>query len=129
MPYGKPTGHHPAERPRKPAPMSLESEPTGTLSTDPKVYLWRACMVILVLVGASAQLYTSSNYLGRSEYERDRNKSIEEKADNNRVLTGINNTLIRIDEKMKGDDMRDRQLADHEKRIRDLERHIYGKSP
>lgn len=109
--------------------MDIGDAPTGKLSTDPKLYLWRAGVIIIGLVILVAQLWTASNFVGRAEYDRDRAHAIVEKEETNRTLTTINNTLIRIDEKMKGDELRDRELADLEKRMQKLEIMTYGKAP
>lgn len=109
--------------------MDLLDPPTGTLSTDPKMWAWRVGTAIGVLLVIILQLWSSSTYLNKSEYERDKARVITEKEESNRTLLTINNTLIRMDEKMKGDDTRDSEIRDHEKRIRELERMSYGKAP
>lgn len=77
---------------------------------------WLFRLVLLV-----AMLWASNNFVSKKEYSEDKRQS-EERREMILVSLGkVNETLTRIDEKMKNDIRQDKALEDLDKRVRAVE--------
>lgn len=96
------------------------------VATDPiAIWVYRLA-VIAVFFWAKSNFVSKDDYKSDQKMAADLRQSDKDKSDQryetqNAVLGGINNTLTRIDEKMKNDQRQDDRMNDFEVRIRSLE--------
>jgi hypothetical protein len=78
---------------------------------------WVFRLALLVMM-----LWAQGHFVSQSTYDADKVHADMQREEMLKTLQGIDNTLTRIDEKMKNDEARDRMISDHESRIRQLEK-------
>lgn len=81
----------------------------------------RAAAWVFRLVMLVGILWASNNFVSKTSYERDLKEAEGRRELILRGIGDVNQTLVRIDEKMKNDARQDGSIADHESRIRVIE--------
>lgn len=89
----------------------------GGISVSKKELFAWIFRLLLVL----ALLYGNANFVSKAQYVEDQRMSETRRELILKSLVDVNETLTRIDEKMKNDIRQDQKIDDHEKRLRDLE--------
>lgn len=86
----------------------------------PREKLWEW---IFRLAFIALMLYASANYLSIKEYRSEEARKAQQEEAKGKLLTDINMTLARIDERSKNDDTKLR-VAELEKKVQEIDKRI-----